>query len=50
MKEIVFIEYPPDMVTINSYEDALEVLEDLKEIAQDEFPYYPVLKFSVEIN
>lgn len=41
---VVFIEYSSDMVTVNSYADAIEVLEDLEEIAQDEYPKYPVLK------
>lgn len=41
---VTFVEYEQHMVTVGSYEDALEVLEDLAEIAEDIQPAYPLLK------
>lgn len=42
---LTFITYEQHMVTVASYEDAIEVLEDLAEIAEELPPNsYPLLK------
>lgn len=41
---VEFVEYDGREVTVDSNEDALEVLDDLSQIAYEDYPKLPVLR------
>lgn len=45
---VEFVEYDSREVTIDSHADAMEILDDLEQIAYEEAPKYPILKFFFE--
>lgn len=45
---VEFVEFDSRDVTIDSHEDAMEILDDLSQIAYEEYPKYPILKFFFE--